>query len=287
MLAAARSRGHEVVALIRDPADPRLSGDDGVHRSAWTLESATNSWPSLQGVAALVHAAAFIPPDVNDLGAAEECFRLNAVATGRLVEHAAACGVSDFLYLSGGALYEPRGRPAMESDPLYPAGHGAVYLSSKLAGELLAAHAAARRGIRLTVLRIASPYGPRMRPTSVVPRFIEAARAGKPLVVRSAHRADLVHVDDVAAAVIAAAERGIGGAVNLGSGCATSMLDLAKAVVAAVGNTVAIEVSDHDSVSAGFAELDCARARGELEFRPRTLAAGLRDMIAALAARST
>ena len=56
------------------------------------------------------------------------------------------------------------------------AGH--VYVSTKLAAELLAHSYREMYGQQFTILRYGIPYGPRMRDALVIARFVRAASEG-------------------------------------------------------------------------------------------------------------
>src|SRR5205085_1155443 len=111
---------------------------------------------------------------------------------------------------------------AREDDPLYPAQQAPFYLSSKLTGEIYAEHFRLARGLPVTILRVSSPYGPYMKPRSLVARFVTQLRAGQPVEVADGGRytVDLVHIDDVAQAVFLAVDRAADGIYNIGAGAA-------------------------------------------------------------------
>jgi UDP-glucose 4-epimerase len=137
-----------------------------------------------------------------------------------------------FIYASSVAVYgEPKMLPIREDFPLRPI---SVYGASKLAGEGLMHAYAATYGLSALALRFFNVYGPRQKTGSysgVIERFIEDANDGKPLVIEGDGRQtrDFVFVEDVAEAVAVALNRGATGVLNVGTGRATSVLELAKA----------------------------------------------------------
>jgi len=64
---------------------------------------------------------------------------------------------------------------------LRSAGH--VYISTKIAAELLMHSYREMFGQQFTILRYGIPYGPRMRDALVVARFVRAALAGQPITI--------------------------------------------------------------------------------------------------------
>ena len=114
-----------------------------------------------------------------------------------------------------------------------------------------------------------------------MPRFLQAALSGGSLVIYGDGRQtrDYVYVDDVVAALVAAATaRGINRAViNIGSGRETSVAELITAIEQATGREV--NVLNNPQKAGGVARLaaDIGRARELLGFQPAVdLAAGLR-----------
>ncbi|MBD5784840.1 NAD-dependent epimerase/dehydratase family protein [Cellulosimicrobium terreum] len=117
-----------------------------------------------------------------------------------------------------------------------------VYAATKVHGEYLLAAWARATGSTATALRFHNVYGPGMpRDTpyaGVVSIFRSEAEQGRaPRVFEDGgQRRDLVHVDDVAAAVRAAVEQPLGAgrveAFNVGSGVVTTIGEVARRVAA-------------------------------------------------------
>jgi UDP-glucose 4-epimerase len=84
------------------------------------------------------------------------------------------------------------------------AGH--VYVSTKLAAELLVHSYREMYGQHFTILRYGIPYGPRMREALVVARFVRAALAGQPITIagNGEQQRNYVYVEDLAEAHVRA-----------------------------------------------------------------------------------
>lgn len=105
----------------------------------------------------------------------------------------------------------------------------AIYGWLKLTGEQLARHYR-KQGGAVTVLRPFSGYGEDQGPSFPFGAFQERAqRREDPFTIwgDGSQVRDWIHVSDVVAAALAAAREGVDGPVNLGTGVATSMTDLA------------------------------------------------------------
>ena len=125
--------------------------------------------------------------------------------------------------------------PVDEGAPLEPRN---VYAATKVHQEHLCAAFGRERGVAVTALRYHNVYGPRMpRDTpyaGVASLFASAVAAGRaPQVFEDGRQVrDFVHVDDVAAANVAAltAPEPVDGPLNVASGEPHTVLDLATAV---------------------------------------------------------
>jgi UDP-glucose 4-epimerase len=136
------------------------------------------------------------------------------------------------------------------------------------------------RGISL---RYANIYGPRQNPqgeAGVVAIFCHRLLGGQPLVINGdgGQTRDFVHVEDVARANLLALEHPeISGAINIGTGVETSVLEIADALRAAAGDAQAPVHGPARSGEQRRSCLDPALAERALGWRPRVrLREGLR-----------
>jgi dTDP-L-rhamnose 4-epimerase len=134
-----------------------------------------------------------------------------------------------------GADLEPR--PVPEDAPLDPRN---VYAATKVAQEHLCASFARETGATYTALRYHNVYGPRMprdTPYAGVASIFRSALAagGVPSVFEDGgQRRDFVHVRDVAHANVLALTAPVSGTFNIASGTPRTVLDMARALTAAV-----------------------------------------------------
>jgi UDP-glucose 4-epimerase len=276
LVAALHERGHQVIALVRDPASARSRLPQGVELREWSLEGSHHE--PLRGVDAIYHLAAFIPPDMADPAYAERCVLDNAIGTQRIVAAARAADVPRLIYFSTGQLYRWKDSPVNEEDAVDPSGRAPYYLGSKLLGEIFCRHAG-KSGPEVLVLRLGSVYGPDMPRHATMQRMVDRSAAGKALSVANGGRygVDFVLLDNVVQAAIMAAERKAVGVVNIGSGVRTTMAELARAITERFGGPEPrIEpLSIDDQLARGFPALDISRARRELAYIPTLLPEGL------------
>lgn len=208
----------------------------------------------------------------------------NVMGTVRLLQ---ACrgraSVTRVIYASSSAIFGEARTPAVAED--HPDAPASFYALSKLATERYARLAHALWAVPTVGLRFFNVYGLPMEDneyTGVISIFLRRAAARQPLVIYGDGEQvrDFVHVHDVARAIALAAVRGPDGAVyNIGTGGATSVTQLARAVVDATGRRLPIE---HRPARAGEVRRSVAEiglARRVLDYTPSIdLVDGLRAM---------
>ena len=188
----------------------------------------------------IVHAGAYVPAR-ESAAELDLAMATNAEATLRLLEYAVRSGVKRFVYVSSAAVY---GVPAIVGavpETLTPAPDN-HYALSKLAGELMLEPYRFVHGVETVGLRFSYVYGPGMRETSVVKKFLALARTNSviPLLNGGRDFFDLVHIADAVRAVESALERGTG-IYNIGSGRPTTVAELADAALAACASRGRVE----------------------------------------------
>lgn len=276
--AMARAKGYRLRHLSRHPASD-FAADDEV--CAFDLEENDHDVAALQGCAALIHLAAYIPPDHADPVAAERCWAINAGGTLRLIETAAAAGVKRIVQTTSANAYASGVEFPDESAPLFPRSRS-YYLGSKILQEIYATDYCHNRGIALTTLRLASVYGPGQS-TGALGVMLRAALEGRPVEIVNGGRfgADMVHLDDVALALMRAVECDWSGPVNVGSGERTTIKTLARMIADLTGGSVVKKPGQNLPGDTGFPPLDITRLRS-LGCHPMPLATGLAAIIRAL-----
>lgn len=164
---------------------------------------------------------------------------VNVLGTIRVAQASALAGVTQLVFSStGGAIYgDALGGRSGEEQPPNP---GSPYGVAKLAAEMYLAALAPEAGYLLTILRLASVYGPRQDgrgEAGVVGIWMNRLLSGQDAVVNGDGRQtrDFVHVADVVAASQAAFRRRVRGTFDIGTGVETSITELYRLVAAACG----------------------------------------------------
>lgn len=244
-----------------------LGNMDGFHASA------------LEGCAALVHSAAFIPSDHRSFEQAEQCWRVNVMGTARLIQAMASAGVGRLVQMSSASAYGAVGARSDEHAPLYPASR-TFYLSSKIAQELVALERCREAGISLADLRISSVYGSDPQ-SSLLTRFAVSLAAGEAVQLsgNGGFGADFVLVDDVARATLVVLESGRTGVLNVASGARTTIAEAAAMIARLVGaSPQLVRLQEGETSDPGFPAIDVRRL-AEVGLVPTGLDEGLRLVV--------
>ncbi len=216
---------------------------------------------------------------------------VNVGGTANVLDAARAAECGRFVFVStGGAIYgegEGRQLPLGEGTPVAPL---SAYGQSKFAAEGYLALYERLYGLSSISLRLGNVYGPRQDPlgeAGVIAIFCGLLRSGgRPTVYGDGTQTrDYIYVGDVVAAALAAASSAATGAINIGTGHESSVLELVEMLKRLGG----VESFEPEFAPARPGEVqrisvDPARAEAELGWRSGTgLEAGLKLTLESLA----
>jgi len=200
-------------------------------------------------------------------------FKNNVMGTLNLLDACVRAKVKNFVFASSAAVYgNPQYLPVDENHPTQPL---SPYGSSKMEGEVRCRIFMEEHGLKTLALRIFNAYGPRQplnAYSGVITHFMDRMRRDEPLVIfgDGSITRDFVHVWDVREALLKAliADNAKGEIVNIGSGKATSINDLAKTVLDLAGKDLGIvyEKPKIGDIKASVA--DISKAEKLLHFKP-------------------
>lgn len=180
-----------------------------------------------------------------------ESVDINLIGSHNVFAAAADHQVKRLVFASSASVYgPPQQLPMYEDDRLNPQ---TPYCISKRAAEDLLGYYQRRAGLSWVALRFFNVYGPGQKTTayytSVINHFVNRLRNGEPPVIegKGEQSMDFVHVQDVARAGILALESERDGlAVNIGTGIDTTIAQLARILIEAVGEDVEPEFSPRE-----------------------------------------
>jgi len=271
--------GHAVRVI--DPKKPLQADDvDWADVDMLDQESLTDA---LQGVGPVFHLAAMA--DVNDIVAdPPQSVWLNTFGVARVLEAARRAEAGRVVLSSTVWVYAATHENEVDETTLFDLQTDRhLYVSEKIAAEMLCRDYATLFGRPYTVLRYGIPFGPRMRTDLVVAAFLLRALRGEPLRIDGdgSQERRFVYVSDLAAAhVLALRDVAENRTYNLESDEAISIRTLAETVRDLVGDVdVAFGPTRPGDYRARVVRSD--RAREELGWQPQhTFADGLRKTLA-------
>jgi len=248
---------------------------------------------ALAGADLVVHAAAATAGSAANLVDPLALVVDNQIMTARIFAAAHRRAVAQVIWFSCAVMYADTDKPQREEDydpktKLHPAYEGAA--TTKVYFENMAAWYARLGRTRFAALRHTNIYGPydkydlaRSHVCGATITKALTATDGK-LVHWGTGKAerDLLHADDLCAAVLAVAkgQREAFGLFNLGAGRTISTLDLARRIVALAGLDLQIVLDPSRASIDTRTALDCTRFRERFAWAPRVgLDDGLRRTI--------
>jgi nucleoside-diphosphate-sugar epimerase len=199
-LAAVLAEAGERVRVLARPSSDlshlAASAPEVVHGA---LEDADSLPPALRDVDVVYHCAALS----SDWGPWDRFHAANVAGVENLARAALRAGtVRRFVHVSTSDVYGYPGTPCDETGPL--ADVGLPYNRSKVMGERVLWRMRAEEALPLTVLRPVTVYGPRSK--DIVDEVVKLMRSGTMTLIDGGRApAGLVFVDDVVAAIVAAA----------------------------------------------------------------------------------
>ncbi len=241
------ARGDEVT-VVDDLSTGRIGNlEPGLAAGAELVEADIRDGEALNRLAqekrpeAIYHLAAQI--DVRK-SLADPCFDagVNVGGTANVLEAARSCEARRVVSIStGGAIYgegEGQRLPLPEDAPIAPL---SAYGQSKFAAEGYVSLYERLYGLSGVSLRLGNVYGPRQDPlgeAGVIAIFCGLLKeGGRPTVFGDGTQTrDYIYVGDVVAAALAAGDSEATGAINVGTGEETNVLELIEALKRLSGN---------------------------------------------------
>jgi UDP-glucose 4-epimerase len=292
---ALRARGDEVLVLDdlstgrRENLSGALGGGVELVRESITDADAVAAAFRRAQPDVVFHLAAQIDVRVSVADPAFDA-SINVLGTVHLLEAARAAGCDRFVFSStGGALYgegEGRDLPFGEDDRIQP---DSAYGQSKRAAEGYLDLYRRQGGLEAISLRLGNVYGPRQDPrgeAGVIAIFCGRLRdGGQPTVFGDGRQTrDYIYVDDVVAALLAAADGDAPGPFNVGTGRETSVLELVEALGRLGGrDDFEPQLAPAREGEVQRSTLDSSRAKRELGWEARVdLEDGLQRTLAAV-----
>ena len=207
-------------------------------------------------------------------------FDANVCGTQAVLEACRQQKVKHYIQASSDKVYGDGPAPYAESQPVSASGH---YATTKAMADLLAQAYARDFKVPVAITRCGNLYGPGfLNFSTLIAGAIKSAIRGERFVIRSdgMPRRDYLHVADAVDGYLRLADQGAVGIFNFGTGRPSSALEVVRAVEAAVGGKLDVEVLGGAAGEIRDQWLDAGKARKVLEWKPsRGLDTGLRETV--------
>lgn len=236
---------------------------------------------ALAGVDAVIHLASTTVPATSNLDPVADV-NGNLIPMLRLLPLMRSSGIRRLIYLSsGGTVYGiPSVNPVPETHPLSPlCSYGVV----KVAIENYLMMESKLHGLRPVILRVSNPYGPRQGHggvQGVIGTYLWQLANGEPVEVwgdGSVVR-DFIHVSDVARLIVRAAQSGVSGIFNAGSGTGHSIREVLDAIASVLGTDLSPIFKPGRQFDVPRVVLDTSKAKRAFDWSPIiSLEDGLRE----------
>ncbi len=198
--------------------------------------------------------------------------KVNVGGTSHLLELSRLHKVNHFVMASSSSVYGGRTNvPFSEEDRVDRPPH--PYAASKRAAELLAYSYQVGFGLKITVLRFFTVYGPRNRPDMAVYLFTRAIDRAEPLRLfgDGSARRDWTFVADTVRGILAALDQPFNyEIINLGNSHTQAEMDLIRAAEKALKKPANILHLERPASELPITFADISKARRLLEFNPST-----------------
>jgi dihydroflavonol-4-reductase len=302
-----RERGDEVRALVRSPEKSGTLSELGCELAPGDLSNVDAIRSAMEGCDAAIHGAAMYEVGIPE-SEHRAMYEANVIGTENVLRSALGAGLEKVVYVSTvGAFGNTKGQVVDESYEHPGVAFTSYYEETKLEAHRLARRLISEAGLPCVVVQPGGVYGPDDH--SPLGRQMHQFLAGRmPLIAFPELGFNMVHVDDVAAGILLALDKGEVGESYVLGGQLTTMRELIETLAKVSGKTApkrAIPtglmkamtplgpvvgkamnqgpnlrelITSADNVTF-WARHD--KAMNELGYSPRGLEQGLRDMLQA------
>ena len=224
-----------------------------------------------RGIDVIYHLAAVA--DVNNVAADPAgSVALNVLGTANVLDAAREHKLRRVVLASTVWVYGAAREERVDESVCFDAARtGHVYTSTKIAAEMLCHDYKTLYDVPFTILRYGIPYGPRMRPSLVIPIFMRKALAGEPLTVAGdgSQNRKFVYVEDLAEAhVLALAPEAENQTYNIDGSEEVTILRIAETVTRLLGGK-GIEFVPARAGDYGGKQVSSSKAAREIGWTPK------------------
>jgi nucleoside-diphosphate-sugar epimerase len=229
-----RARGDEVVCLVRNPEKGATVSALGCEIVSGDLGDAEALRGGMEGCDGVVHAAAMYEVGI-PASQRPAMWEANVAGTERVLKTALEAGVPKLVYVSTVGVFGNTHRRVVDESYEHPGREfTSYYEETKLEAHRIAKRMIAEQGLHGVIVQPGGVYGP--GDTSQVADLLEQFLAGRlPLLPFPELGICLSHVEDIAAGILLALDKGELGETYVISGPVTTMREAIETVATATG----------------------------------------------------
>jgi nucleoside-diphosphate-sugar epimerase len=229
-----RERGDEVTCLVRSPEKASRLADLGCEPARGDLSDDVAIRRGMEGRDAVIHAAAIYEVGI-PASKRPAMYDANVKGTERVLRAALEAKVPKVVHVSTVGVFGNTNRKVVDESYEHPGKEfTSYYEETKLESHRIAKRMTAEDGLPCVIVQPGGVYGP--GDTSQVADLLDEFLAGRmPLIPFPELGVCLAHVEDVAAGIILAMDRGKAGESYVLSGPVTTMRDAIEVVAGLTG----------------------------------------------------
>ena len=204
----------------------------------------------------------------NSIEHPQEYFEINVNGTSNLLNYYK--DAKKFVFASSSSVYgnlKDDEFPVEESHELNPI---SPYGESKKQAEKLCMNFSTEFGLKTTILRFYTVYGPRQRPDEAITKFIRLAQSGKEIEIYGDGKKerDFTFVSDIVNGIVLAAERG-DGIYNLGTGKPITVNQMIETIEKAMNQKITKRYVSNPQGDVQKTHADITKAKEDLGYHPK------------------
>ena len=195
---------------------------------------------------------------------------VNVLGTLNILEQIRHYSVRQLVFASSSSVYGERSGPFRETDSTDE--QISPYGATKKAGELLCRTYAHLYGIRTTILRLFTVFGPRNRPDMACFRFMDALVKGRPIMRfgKGETGRDYTYIDDIVEGLMAAVKKSFDfEIINLGNSSPVTINTLIHTLETVTRKQAKINALPQQPGDVNFTHADVSKAKRILGYSPK------------------
>ena len=206
--------------------------------------------------------------------------KVNGIGTLNILELCKDFKIRSVVFSSSSSVYGNNALPSKEDQPTEE--QESIYAATKKSAELMCRYYHKQHGLKITILRLFTVYGPRGRPDMAIYRFIERISKGLPIeIYGEGTKRDYTNVNDTVQAILLGLDKELPfEIINVGSGKPLDLQHIIRLIEANLGKKARLvrKPMQPGDVAATWADL--TKAKLLLGYKPQvSMAEGIKEFV--------